>query len=40
VTLLYPVAKVKLVPRSLSVDQVTSVLHRLRFTARQTLAAG
>lgn len=40
VTLLKPVAKVKLVPRSLSVTQVSSVLHRLRFSARQTLAAG
>jgi hypothetical protein len=40
VALAYPVAKVKLVPRSLVVDQVSSVLHRLRFTARQTLAAG
>lgn len=40
VTLLKPVAKVKLVPGSLSVAQVNSVLHRLRFTARQTLAAG
>lgn len=39
-TLLKPVAKVKLVPRSLSVVQVTSVTHRLRFSARQTLAAG
>ena len=40
VTLLKPVAKVKLVPRSTSVTQVSSVLHRLRFSARQTLAAG
>lgn len=40
VTLLKPVAKVKLVPKSLSVTQVSSVLHQLRFTARQTLAAG
>lgn len=40
VTLLKPVAKVKLVPDSLSVDQVTSVTHRLRFSATQTLAAG
>lgn len=40
VRLLKPVAKVKLVPRSLSVVQVTSVTSRLRFTARQTLAAG
>lgn len=40
VQLLKPVAKVKIVPRSLSVAQVTSVTHRLRFTARQTLAAG
>lgn len=40
VRLLKPVAKVKLVPRSLSVVQVTRVTHRLRFTARQTLAAG
>lgn len=35
-----PVMKVKLLPRSLSVAQVTSVTHRLRFTARQTLASG
>lgn len=40
VTLIRPVAKVKLVPRSAAVDQVSSVLHRLRFSARQTLAAG
>lgn len=40
VRLLKPVAKVKIVPRSLSTSQVTSVTHRLRFTARQTLAAG
>jgi len=40
VQLLKPVAKVKLVPRSMAVAQVTSVTHRLRFTARQTLAAG
>lgn len=40
VTLLKPVAKVKLLPRSLSVVQVTPVTHRLRFSARQTLAAG
>ena len=40
VRLLKPVAKVKIVPNSLSVAQVTSVTHRLRFTARQTLAAG
>jgi len=40
VRLLKPVAKVKIVPRSLSVVQVTSVTHRLRFSARQTLAAG
>ncbi len=40
VTLLKPVAKVKLVPKSLAVTQVSSVLHRLRFSARQTLAAG
>lgn len=40
VTLLKPVAKVKLLPRSLSVVQVTAVTHRLRFSARQTLAAG
>lgn len=40
VRLLKPVAKVKIAPRSLSVVQATSVTHRLRFTARQTLAAG
>jgi hypothetical protein len=40
VALLKPVAKVKLVPRSLAVDQVTSVTHRLRFSVIQTLAAG
>ena len=39
VQLLKPVAKVKIVPNSLGVTQVTSVTHRLRFTARQTLAA-
>lgn len=40
VTLLKPVAKVKLVPGSVAVAQVTAVTHRLRFSARQTLAAG
>ena len=40
VQLLKPVAKVKILAGSLSVAQVTAVTHRLRFTARQTLAAG
>ena len=40
VTLLKPVAKVKLMPRSASVTQTSSVMHRLRFSVRQTLAAG
>jgi hypothetical protein len=40
VRLLKPVAKVKIVAGALSVAQVTSVTHRLRFSARQTLAAG
>lgn len=40
VTVIRPVAKVKLVPKSTSVDQVTSVTHRLRFSVQQTLAAG
>ena len=40
VALLKPVAKVKLQPRSVSVSQTRSVLHRLRFSVRQTLAAG
>jgi len=40
VTLWKPAAKVKLVSGSLRVTQVTSVTSRLRFTARQTLAAG
>lgn len=40
VTLLKPVAKMKLVPKSLTVVQVSPVTHQLRFTARQTLAAG
>jgi hypothetical protein len=40
VTLIRPVAKVKLVPKSTSVDQVTSVTYRLRFAVQQTLAAG
>jgi hypothetical protein len=40
VTLWKPAAKVKLVTGSLKVTQVTSVTSRLRFSARQTLAAG
>ena len=40
VTLVKPVAKVRLMPKSASVDQVTSVTHRLRFAVQQTLAAG
>lgn len=40
VRLLKPVAKVKAVAGSASVVQVTSVTHRLRFSARQTLGAG
>ncbi len=40
VTLLKPVAKVKLVPKSLSVAHVTGATYRLRLSARQTLAAG
>lgn len=40
VTLLKPVAKVKLLPKSVSVVHVTGVTYRLRFSARQTLAAG
>lgn len=40
VTLLKPVAKVKLMPRSVAVTQTGSVMHRLRFSVRQTLAAG
>ena len=40
VTLRKPVVKVKLVPRSLAAVPVTRVTSRLRFSARQTLAAG
>lgn len=40
VQLVRPVAKVKLLSGSLTKVQVSSVLWRLRFTARQTLAAG
>lgn len=40
VQLLKPVAKVKIIPKSLSVVQLTSVTHRLRFSCRQTLSAG
>lgn len=40
VKLLKPVAKVKIMPKSLSVVQLTPVTHRLRFTCRQTLSAG
>ena len=40
VTLIKPVAKVKLVPRSLRSESVGQSTSRLRFTARQTLAAG
>lgn len=40
VTLIKPVAKVKLRPQSLAVVPVTKVTARLRFAARQTLAAG
>lgn len=40
VQLVKPAAKVKLVPRSLRVEQVGALHSRLRFTARQTLAAG
>lgn len=40
VTLLKPAAKVKLVPNSLRVETTGALHSRLRFTARQTLAAG
>jgi hypothetical protein len=40
VTLINPAAKVKLVPNSLRVETVGALMSRLRFTARQTLAAG
>jgi hypothetical protein len=40
VTLLKPAAKVKLVPNSLRVETTGALHSRLRFAARQTLAAG
>ena len=40
VTLKKPAAKVKIVPGSLRIETVTTLLSQLRFTARQTLAAG
>lgn len=40
VRLIKPAAKVKLVPNSLKVETAGPVTSRLRFTARQTLAAG
>jgi hypothetical protein len=40
VVLKKPAAKVKIVPGSLRVETVTTLLSQLRFTARQTLAAG
>jgi hypothetical protein len=40
VTLKKPAAKVKIVPGSVRVETVTTLLSQLRFTARQTLAAG
>lgn len=40
VQLVKPAAKVKLVPNSLRVETVGALTSRLRFTARQTLAAG
>jgi hypothetical protein len=40
VQLLKPAAKVKLVPNSLRVETAGALTSRLRFTARQTLAAG
>jgi hypothetical protein len=35
-----PAAKVKIVPGSVRIETVTTLLSQLRFTARQTLAAG
>ncbi len=40
VQLLKPAAKVKLIPNSLRVETAGALTSRLRFTARQTLAAG
>jgi hypothetical protein len=40
VALKKPAAKVKIVPGSLRIETVTTLLSQLRFTARQTLAAG
>lgn len=40
VTLLKPVAKMKVTPKSLTVVQLTPVTYRLRFNAQQTLSAG
>jgi hypothetical protein len=40
VTLVNAAAKVKLMPGSLRVESVDALMSRLRFTARQTLAAG
>jgi hypothetical protein len=40
VTLKKPAAKVKIVPGSVRIETVTTLLSQLRFTARQTLAAG
>jgi hypothetical protein len=40
VKLMKPAAKVKIVPGSLRIETVTTLLSQLRFTARQTLAAG
>jgi hypothetical protein len=40
VSLKKPAAKVKIVPGSVRIETVTTLLSQLRFTARQTLAAG
>jgi hypothetical protein len=40
VTLKKPAAKVKIMPGSVRIETVTTLLSQLRFTARQTLAAG
>jgi hypothetical protein len=40
VTLKKPAAKVKIVPGSVRIETVTTLLSQIRFTARQTLAAG